>query len=496
MSDDTGDRQESQEQTGAQERGPLGPQQTPPAPGNPSGNPSGQPFGDAWRWQPPYAGPGQPLPGAPYGGPGQPPYGGSAQPPYGGSGQPPYAGQPSYGGAGHPPYGGQPPFGSAGQPPYGESARPSRPRRGATVAVAAAVAGAVVGAGVGVGTYAAAGGGNGSANANPLSVTDQRAPVRAPARSIAAVAAKLKPSVVTIDTVGAQGAGTGSGVILRSNGYILTNDHVVSLDGSAAPQSVKLTVVFDNGKQASARVVGTDPTDDLAVIKVNRSGLQPVTFANSSNIVVGQQVVAMGAPLGLSDTVTSGIVSALDRPVQAGNNGQAIFDAVQTDAAINPGNSGGPLVDLSGHVVGINSAIASTSSSSPFSSGQPGNIGIGFAIPSDEATRVASQLINTGKVSHAELGIYVSAAPGQNALAPTSGAGAKIARVKPNSPAQRAGLQAGDVITQVGDQRIDDPVSLIAAVRSHAPGQQVTVQLTRNGKQMTVQVTLAAQTGS
>jgi len=473
MSDDTGGRPEPQGQPHAGEYGTSGPPQAPPSA-------SDYPYGSPPSWQPPYGGTAHP----PFGTPQHDPYG----PPYFGA-----PGQPSAGS--RPPFGNEPPGSRppGSQPPGNE---PSRSRSGATVAVAAAVVGAVVGAGVGVGTFAAVDGGNGATTTSSLSVSNQQAPVSAPAKSIAGVAAKLKPSVVTIDTVGAQEAGTGSGVIVRSNGYILTNDHVVSLAGSASPQSVKLTVVFNDGKKASARVVGTDPSDDLAVIKVNRTGLQPVTFADSNKLVVGQGVVAIGAPLGLSATVTSGIVSALDRPVQAGDNGQAIFDAVQTDAAINPGNSGGPLVDLAGHVVGINSAIASTSSAGSMSAGQPGNIGIGFAIPSDEATRVASQLINTGKVTHAELGIYVSAAPGQNAQAPTSGAGAKIARVKPNSPAVNAGLKAGDVITQVGDQRIDDPVSLIAAVRSHTPGQQVTVQLTRDGKPMTVQVTLGAETGS
>jgi len=357
----------------------------------------------------------------------------------------------------------------------------------------AALVGAVFGAGVGVGTYAALENGTDTSTSSGFSVSGQQSPVNAPPKGVTGVAARLKPSVVTIDAVGAQQGGAGSGIILRPDGYILTNDHVVSLDGSQSPSSVHLTVVFDDGSQAPARVVGADQTDDLAVIKVNRSSLQPVTFAKSGQLRVGQPVVAIGAPLGLSDTVTSGIVSALDRPVQAGPNGQAIFDAVQTDAAINPGNSGGPLVDLNGRVVGINSAIASTDQS-PFGSGQSGNIGIGFAIPSDEAIRVADQLISSGKATHAELGIFISAAPGQSSLTPTSGAGAKVARVKSSGPAATAGIRAGDVITGVGGQRVDDPVSLIAAVRSHTPGEIVRVKFTRAGKPMTVSVTLASQT--
>ncbi len=304
----------------------------------------------------------------------------------------------------------------------------------------------------------------------------------------------MQASVVTIDAAGAQQAGTGSGVILRRDGYILTNDHVVSLDGSQAPSSVRLNVAFHDGTQAPAHVVGADPTDDLAVIKVDRSGLHPATFANSAQLRVGQPVVAIGAPLGLSDTVTAGIVSALERPVQAGPGGQAIFDAVQTDAAINPGNSGGPLVDLNGHVIGINSAIASAQQN-PSSSGQAGNIGIGFAIPSDEALRVSNQLISHGRAPHAELGITVSgAAAGQSPLAPTSGTGAKVASVKASGPAAKAGIRAGDVITAVGSQRVADPVSLIAAVRSNAPGDTVPVHVTRAGKTITISVTLAGQT--
>lgn len=373
---------------------------------------------------------------------------------------------------------------------------PTRAPRRIGLAILSAVVGAVVGAGTGVGAYAALDHQTSAAKSAPgVSVSSQSGPVTAPSGSVAAVAAQIQPSVVTIDVTGAAAAGTGSGVVLRNDGYILTNDHVVSLDGSQPADSAKITVVFSNGDQTSASVVGEDPTDDLAVIQVKGTGLQAATFADSSKVVVGQPVVAVGAPLGLSDTVTSGIVSAVDRPVQAGNNGDAVFDAIQTDAAINPGNSGGPLVDLSGHVVGIDSAIASTSNGAS-GSAQPGSIGIGFAIPANEAIRVATELISSGTATHAAIGISVEAATGQSPLSPTSGSGAIVAAVVPGGPAASAGIQPGDVITAVGGQRVDDPVSLIAAVRSYAPGRTVSLHITRGGRSLTVTVTLTAQSGS
>jgi putative serine protease PepD len=362
------------------------------------------------------------------------------------------------------------------------------------VAALAAVIGAVVGAGAGVGAFAVLDHHAGSGNTGGVQVSSQAGPVTAPSGSVAAVATQIQPSVVTIDVTGATATGTGSGVLIRNDGYILTNDHVVSLDGTQPAGAAQITVVLSDGNQRSATVVGEDPTDDLAVIKIASAGLQPATFADSSKVVVGQPVVAIGAPLGLSDTVTSGIVSGVDRPVQAGNNGQAIFDAIQTDAAINPGNSGGPLVDLSGHVVGIDSAIASTGGNSDGSS-QPGNIGIGFAIPANEATRVANELITRGRATHAAIGVTVAAPADQSSFAPTSGSGATVADVAPGGPADKAGIRPGDVITAVGAQRVDDPVGLIAAVRSHGPGEAIPLKIVRDGKSMTITVTLSAQSG-
>jgi putative serine protease PepD len=355
------------------------------------------------------------------------------------------------------------------------------------------VVAAVVGALVGVGGYVLSGHVRPSTT---IQVTTGGA--AAPARTtgtVSAAAAVIAPSVVTINVTGSQGAGTGSGVILSGSGNVLTNNHVVTLDSSSAAASNQFSVTLSDGSSHGASVVGADPVDDLAVIRIAGGGsLTAATFARSSALHVGQDVVAVGAPLGLSNTVTSGIVSALGRPVQAGTTGEATFDAIQTDAAINPGNSGGPLVDLSGHVVGINSAIATAGSSGSGQGSAAGSIGIGFAIPSDQATRIAAQLISTGQATHAVLGVEVQPAAAAQAQAPTSSAGATVANVDPAGPAAKAGIAAGDVIVAVGGQRIDDPVSLVAAVRSHAPGETVPVVVERNGASRRVAVTLAGST--
>jgi putative serine protease PepD len=250
--------------------------------------------------------------------------------------------------------------------------------------------------------------------------------------TVSAAAAKIRPSVVTINVAGQQEAGTGSGVIIREDGTVLTNDHVVDIANGAGT----IQVVLSDGRTAPGKILGRDTSDDLAVIKVDGlTGLTAATFAKSSSLTVGQTVVAVGAPLGLSDTVTSGIVSSVARPVRAGDNDQAVFNAVQTDAAINPGNSGGPLVDLNGSVVGINAAIASNGSGGglqiPGQATQSGNIGIGFAIPSDEASRIASELIATGKATHAVLGVEVSNSTSGN----TGTAGVSLRSVTPGGVA-------------------------------------------------------------
>jgi putative serine protease PepD len=379
--------------------------------------------------------------------------------------------------------------GQAYPPPTPTSAPPaegtSRPARTALIA---AVTAALVGGGIGAGTVAAFDNGKTTTAAN-LPQTNQTAPIAAKIDgSISAAAAHIQPSVVTIDVRGSQEQGNGSGVIIRDSGYILTNDHVVSVAAGGGT----MTVITHDGQQAKASIVGRDTSDDLAVIKVSGlKNLTAATFAKSSNLVVGQTVVAVGAPLGLSDTVTSGIVSSTARPVRSGDSDQAVFDAVQTDAAINPGNSGGPLVDLNGNVVGINAAIATANSGGlqiPGQTQESGSIGIGFAIPSDEASRIAGQLIDTGKATHAILGVKVS---GQQSSA-SSTTGATLTEVDANSPAQKVGLKSGDVVTQVDTQRIDDADALIAAVRSHAPGDTVTVTYLRGTASKTARITLGS----
>ena len=324
--------------------------------------------------------------------------------------------------------------------------------------------------------------------------------------SVEQVAATLLPSVVSVLSSSSSSAGEGSGVILSADGMILTNNHVIS-------GATTLQVQFNDGTTAEATVVGADPTDDLAVIKATGvSGLTPATLGSSGDLQIGQPVIAVGSPLGLSATVTSGIVSALNRPVrtssaedqqqqqqqqqlpgqsqqqsQASTSQDTVMNAIQTDAAINPGNSGGPLVDMSGNVIGINSAIASLSESS---SGEGGSIGVGFAIPIDQAKRIAQEIIDTGKATHAVLGASVGdATQGDNSLLTV---GAKVADVTAGSGAASAGLQSGDVITKLGSQNVDSADALIAAVRSAAPNSKVDVTYTRGTESNTVTLTLGS----
>jgi putative serine protease PepD len=370
------------------------------------------------------------------------------------------------------------------------SPEPPRPGRSRTVLVAAVTA-AVVGGAIGAGTVAAFNDNSKTTVVNALPQTTQTAPATAKIDgSITGAAAKIQPSVVTIDVSGQNERGNGSGVVIRSDGYIVTNDHVVSV----AANGGTLTVVANDGQQAKASIVGRDSSDDLAVIKVNGlKNLTPASFAKSSNVIVGQTVIAVGAPLGLSDTVTSGIVSNTARPVRSGDNDQAVFDAIQTDAAINPGNSGGALADLNGNVIGINAAIATPNTGGlqiPGQTQQSGSIGIGFAIPSDEVSRIAAELIASGKATHAFLGVGPTSQQQANNVT-----GAQIGSVEQNSAAAKAGLKVGDIVTKVDSQRVDDFDGLAASIRSHAPRQTVTLTIIRDGKTSTLHVTLGSQTG-
>ncbi|GAC1643163.1 MAG: trypsin-like peptidase domain-containing protein [Mycobacterium sp.] len=380
--------------------------------------------------------------------------------------------------------------------------RPKSPRRGAIVA--GAVAAAVVGGGVGAAVIEAVGHVN---HAPAAKATIAEAPVRPqpaanpPAGSVEQVAAKVSPSVVKLQIdIGGQGD-EGSGVVLSSDGLILTNNHVVapavgddqvaqpaSADSTGGAQVTK-TVTFSNGQTAPFTVVGTDPTGDLAIVRAQGvSGLTPIAVGSSKDVKVGEQVVAIGSPLGLQGTVTTGIVSALNRPVAAGDpagGNVTVLDAIQTDAAINPGNSGGALVNMNGELIGVNSAIASMGGGDAGSGGgQAGSIGLGFAIPADQAKRVADELVSSGNATHGSLGVQLS----KDA---TKDGGAAIAQVVDGGPAAAAGVPSGVVITRVDDQVIDGPEALVAAVHSKAPGDNVSVTyLDQSGTAQTTQLTL------
>jgi putative serine protease PepD len=315
--------------------------------------------------------------------------------------------------------------------------------------------------------------------------------VRAPG-SVAAVAAKILPSVVSIDVHTAAGADTGSGIVISTAGYILTNNHFFA-GASAAGQ---VSVVLPDEQQLTGEVVGRDPVSDLAVVRiVGVRGLRAATLGSSASLAVGDPVVAVGSPLGLAGTVTSGIVSALDRPVEAGDGQSSaddLIDAIQTDAAINPGNSGGPLVDMSGAVVGVNSAIATLSGSQAFSGSQSGSIGLGFAIPIDQAKRIAAQIIAHGYATHAVIGVRLDPTyTGRGARIGTTPGGGQA--VDARGPAARAGLRAGDVIIAVGGEVVTTPDELIVAIRKHAPGERLVLTFLRDGRRMSALVVLGAQ---
>ncbi len=346
------------------------------------------------------------------------------------------------------------------------------PRRRLGPLLVAAALSAVIGAGAGIGSYEYLS--TDVAGTSPISVTTVPA-AQAPLLdgSIPAAAAKIDPSVVTVTVQAGSSGDIGSGMVLDTQGHILTNHHVVQ----AAAQRGSITVTFDNGTTAKATIIGTSETNDLAVIKVDGvADLTPAVFAKSDSLRVGQAVVAAGAPLGLAESVTSGIVSNTARPVRSGSNHDAVYLAVQTDAAINPGNSGGPLVNVNGAVIGVNSSIASTGSSSSGSS-QSGNIGIGFAIPADVAVRVAGELIANGTSGNAALGVSV----GGSDSALSTATGVPLQTVIANGAAAKAGLRVGDVVTKIDNFNTTTPDGLIAATRFYAPGTQVNVTYFRGG---------------
>ncbi|MET7278383.1 trypsin-like peptidase domain-containing protein [Kribbella sp. NPDC005582] len=377
------------------------------------------------------------------------------------------------------------PFGPQQQP---VPSAPGKPKRMGLAIVAATAL--LVGAAGGVGAAAVYSATN-DTGASP-SVTaplngNQAAPASAPDGSVQNAAAKVLGSVVKIAVATQQGAATGSGIVISKDGLIVTNNHVVA----GAGQGAKITVILNDGKTVPATVKGLDPLTDLAVIHAEATDLTPATLGSSGKLAVGQGVVAIGSPFGLQSTVTSGIVSALDRPVTSGDeeqNSTTVFPAIQTDAAINPGNSGGALIDLAGQVVGINSAIK-TAGGSGQSAG--GNIGLGFAIPIDQAKPIIDELVAKGKATHARLGVSVGDAQSSDGLVN----GATLREVTPGGAGDKAGLQAGDVVTAVDGKAIASGDALVAAVRSHRPNDQVKVTITRAGKTQDVTATLGSDDG-
>jgi len=365
---------------------------------------------------------------------------------------------------------------------------PNRNHRTRNLVIAACAGCAVVGGVIG-GVIANAINSPSSANAATTeNVASSNQPTEASCQ-VSQVAKEVLPSVVTISAKGASGAGTGSGEVIKSDGYILTNNHVIA----PAANGGSLEVLFSDGKTAPATLTGRDPLTDVAVIKVDQTGLPEITIGKSSTLVVGQPVVALGAPLGLSSTVTSGIVSALGRTIEVPgeNNSKALLlNAIQTDAAINPGNSGGALVNCNGDFVGIPSAGASVPSSSGESSG--GNIGLGFAIPSDTAISLANEIISTGRVSHAYLGLAATPVP---PAATSNGAspGLYITVVDPTGPAQAAGLRQGDIITTIDGQAATSTDQLVTLTLTKSPGDKVDIGYQRDGRSATTTITLGTQ---
>jgi putative serine protease PepD len=320
-----------------------------------------------------------------------------------------------------------------------------------------------------------------------LAATDQGALQRS-RDGVPVVARTVVPSVVSLRAQGPEGVVTGSGFVIQSEGYLLTNDHVV-----AAAAGGTVIVTFEDGSRARARIVGRDPSDDLAVLKVRRTGLPALTFADSATVAVGDPVIAVGAPLGLQGTVTTGIVSAVNRAVlsrrSADSGDQAYLNALQTDAAINPGNSGGPLVDTRGRVVGINSAIAG-----PVGTVAEGvsSVGLGFAIPSNQARRTAEQLIRTGRARHPAIGVRLDPGYRGEGVRVVSGAVGGEPPVRPGGPAARAGIRSGDVILAVDDRPVLAPEELIVTVRARAAGDTVRLTVRRDRRERVVEVRLDA----
>ncbi|AJE41480.1 S1C family serine protease [Streptomyces nodosus] len=450
-----------------------------PAPGAGDPPPAGSdPYGPGAAQQ--QGAPTTQLPPVPPAHPGAPTAAGAAWPP-----PPPVT--PMYAGAG----GAGGAWGASYQEP---SPKPKKGRGGlvAAVIVAALVAGGIGG---GLGYQLAR---NDDSGSTTVSAATSGGDIKRDSASIAGVAARSLPSTVTIEAENSNGqGGTGTGFVFDTQGHIVTNNHVVAdaVDGG------KLTATFPNGKKYDAEIVGHAQGYDVAVIKLKNapSDLKPLALGDSDKVAVGDTTIAIGAPFGLSNTVTTGIISAKNRPVASsdGNSSSSAsyMSALQTDASINPGNSGGPLLDARGAVIGINSAIQSTGSGGMGSSGQPGSIGLGFAIPINQAKYVAQQLIKTGKPVYAKIGATVSLDDSTGGAKITEQGAAGSSAIESGGPADQAGLKPGDVITKLDDRVIDSGPTLIGEIWTHQPGDKVTVTYQRGGKSHTVQLTLGSRNG-
>ncbi|WP_330331564.1 trypsin-like peptidase domain-containing protein [Streptomyces sp. NBC_00536] len=455
---------------------PPGTEQTQQLPPTPAADPYGAPA----------AAPVTGAPADPYGAPIPAAHGAEAWPP------PPPA-VPAYGAAGHDGGNGA---GVWGAPPLGGAPQPKPKGRGGLVAAVLAAALLAGGVGGGIGYKLADGGFDGSGSTTVSSSGETPKDLKREPGSIAGLAAKALPSVVTIEAQGGDGeGGTGTGFVYDQQGHILTNNHVVA----SAANGGKLSATFSNGKRYDAEVVGRAQGYDVAVLKLKNppSGLNPLQLGDSDKVAVGDTTIAIGAPFGLSNTVTTGIVSAKNRPVASGDGAgtkNSYMSALQTDASINPGNSGGPLLDGRGAVIGINSAIQSAGNGG-FGGGQAGSIGLGFAIPINQAKNVAEQLIKTGKPTYPVIGVSVDLQSKTDGAKISEQGAAANELVDPAGPAGKAGLKPGDVITQFGDKTIDSGPTLISEIWTYKPGDTVKLTYLRGGKPTTVDITLGSRVG-
>ncbi|KUO21366.1 S1C family serine protease [Streptomyces dysideae] len=394
---------------------------------------------------------------------------------------------PSYAGSG---------AGGASGAGWGAAYQPPAPKSGRGGLLAAILIAALVAGGLGGGLGYTLAKNEDNTSSTTVSASGSGGNVKRDPGTVAAVAAKALPSTVTIEAESSSGeGGTGTGFVFDTEGHIVTNNHVVAdaVDGG------KVTATFPNGKKYDAEVVGHAQGYDVAVIKLKNapSDLKPLTLGDSEKVAVGDSTIAIGAPFGLSNTVTTGIISAKNRPVASSDgtgSNASYMSALQTDASINPGNSGGPLLDAQGNVIGINSAIQSAANGLGGTS-QSGSIGLGFAIPINQAKYVAQQLIKTGKPVYAKIGASVSLEESAGGAKITEQGASGTDAVEPGGPAADAGLKPGDVITKLDDRVIDSGPTLIGEIWTHQPGDKVKITYERDGKTRTVDLTLGSRTG-